>query len=140
MRMQKTTGAYEVWLEWQRPNQVYQPPRPNSVLPGAALRRNDTTPFDNAIEGRATIEATFKAETLIYLRGDRVHAAPALPGAKLTLTQPLPSRMLQKWKAGAKGCRTRTATESTVDSGWTAAVAVTPRKPGACVVTLTWRR
>lgn len=140
VRLEKAAGPQQIWIEWAHPSYVYHSPRAGSKLPNAAIRRSDAGAFDNAIEGRLTLEAMFKTETLVYVRGDKVHATPLLPDARLTQTQPLPSRALRSLKATAKGCKVRTATEPSEESGWTAVIAVTSKRAEPCKLELTWKR
>lgn len=139
-RLEKASGPYELWLEWSNPRFVYRAPTRGSALPGTVITPAALPAFDNAIEGRLSLDGFFKTETRIYVRGERVHVSPRLLSAKLTLSQPLPERALRLWRASAAGCRTRTLTEPGPESGWTGVVAVTPRKPGPCTVRLQWRR
>jgi hypothetical protein len=139
-RIEKASGRYELWLEWSNPRFVYRAPARGSALPGTVIAPAAPSAFDNALEGRLSLEGFFKTETLIYVRAGTVHTSPRLMNATLTLSQPLPERALRLWRASADGCRTRTLTEPGPESGWTGVVAVTPRKPGRCTVTLLWRR
>jgi len=140
IRLEKTNGPQEIRVEWAQPNYVYKSPRSGSTLPNKPLARSEAAAFDNAIEGRLTLEAKFKTETLVYVRGEKVHVSPRLPDAKLTQSQPLPTRPLRSLSGRAKGCQVRTVTDPSEESGWTAVIAVTPKRFEPCKLELTWKR
>ncbi|MEP7362065.1 MAG: hypothetical protein ABI972_02335 [Acidobacteriota bacterium] len=140
VRFVKADGPYELWIEWTNDRDLYHSPRPNTPLPNQPIRR-DSTVFDNRLTGTATLTSTVKSNTTLYLRGPALHATPPLPGAKLSLSQPLPSRTLARFKASASGCKSKVVEDPESENGFTAVVLITPPdRPRECTLTLEWKR
>jgi len=140
VRFERARGAYQLWIEWTNELDLYRSPRPNSALPNRPIRP-DSTNFDNRLTGSATLTALVKSDTTLYLRGSSLHATPPLPKAKWSLSQPLPSRTLSRFKAAGSGCKAKMVERPEGENGYTAVILLTaPAKPRECTLTLEWKR